>query len=133
MRDDKHLPSHVLGKVQDWWQHARDSWRRIHELDLLSDAEVERLAKEVGMTSAEFRQIAAQPNGSELLLDQRLASLHLDPEHIRWLSSALLRDLQRTCARCADKKRCAADFAESENPVGWESYCPNAGTLRTLM
>ena len=48
------------------------------------------------------------------------------------LSPQLLGELQRTCAACPDKQRCAMDFADDDNPAGWESYCANAGTLRTL-
>src|SRR5687768_4150535 len=68
----------------------------------------------------------------QALLERRLASLHLNPEEIRKISPLLLADLQRTCAHCSDKKRCLHDFKVSANPEGWESYCPNAGTLKTL-
>ena len=91
------------------------------------------MAAEVGVSSDEFLRTARQPNGLLRLLNQRLAALGLDPEEIRKLSPLLLGELRRTCALCAEKERCADDMAEDANPPGWESYCPNAGTLRHLL
>jgi len=118
--------------VLDWWRDARQSWMRLHEMDRLSPDEIDRMARDVGLTSADFLRVASQPGGSADLLERRLAALKLDPEDIRKLSPLLLADLQRTCACCAEKKRCADDMAEDPIAPGWESYCPNSGTLRTL-
>jgi hypothetical protein len=76
--------------------------------------------------------LVRQPSGIAGLLERRLTALGLDPEDIRKLSPLLLLDLRWTCSCCTEKKRCADDFAEDPNPPDWESYCPNAGRLRTL-
>lgn len=122
----------LIGRVLDWWHDVRDSWRRMHELETLSDHELARIAHDVGMSSDELVRAAAAPSGTGLLLERRLASLGLDAEEIRKLSPLILADLQRTCALCTEKGRCAHDFETSEDQAGWESYCPNSGTLRTL-
>jgi hypothetical protein len=125
-------PATYLALALDWWQGARSRWARLHELDRLSSDDIDRLAQDVGMNSSDFLRIATQPDGAAELLRRRLASLNLDPEDVRKLSPLLLRDLQRTCAMCEEKERCAADLGESSDTVGWDSYCPNSGTLRTL-
>ncbi len=122
----------IFSTVLDWWQEARQRWTRLHELDQFSPAEIEHLAADVGLDRTDFLQIARQPNGGALLIEKRLSALHLDPEDIRKLSPLLLRDLQRTCAMCSEKSRCADDMASDPLAAGWESYCPNSGTLRTL-
>jgi hypothetical protein len=122
----------LLVGVLDWWHGARQRWARLHELDQFSPAEIEHLAADVGLDSADFLHIARQPNGDALLIEKRLAALHLDSDQIRKLSPLLLRDLQRTCAMCSEKRRCADDIAETPSATGWESYCPNSSTLRTL-
>jgi len=133
MRDDSHTPSTPsFGIVLDWWQRARARWMRLHELDRLSSSEIDRMAQEVGLSGIEFLRVAIAPDGTAALLARRLAGLHLDPEAIRLISPLLLRDLQRACALCSEKQRCADDMAEDPNPVGWDSYCNNAGTLKTL-
>jgi hypothetical protein len=122
----------VLGRVLDWWSDSRVRWARLQEIDLLSPDEIAWMAEDIGLASDEFLRVVREPSGLAALLERRLAALELDPEDIRKLSPLLLVDLQRTCASCTEKERCADDMAEGPNPPGWESYCPNAGTLRTL-
>ncbi|MEQ1647487.1 MAG: hypothetical protein ABL898_02780 [Hyphomicrobiaceae bacterium] len=118
--------------VFDWWHEVRDRWQRMHDLDGMSSDDVARMASDCGMTSEDLRRIAKEPNGTVELLYRRLEALHLKPEDVRSVSPLLLRDLERTCAMCADKVRCKSDMDQTADPVGWESYCPNSGTLRTL-
>lgn len=126
-------PHHsVLGCVHDWWHGAHACWAQLHELDHLVPDKIDRMARDVGISSENFLRVMKQPGGLTYLLGQRLAALKLDAEDIRNLSPLLLADLQRTCACCTEKDRCADDMAVDPNALGWESYCPNSGTLRTL-
>ncbi len=121
-----------LARVLSWWNDARKHWSRLHELEHLDPAELHRIAADVGLSSNELSRLAAQPDGVPLLIEKRLAALSLAPEDIRKLSPLILRDLQRTCAVCDEKGRCEADMAVDPLAPGWESYCPNSGTLRSL-
>lgn len=131
MQPDPATAHTLLGRALDWWHSARDSWRRLHELDGLPDHELARIAHDVGLAPAELLRVAAAPEGTARLLERRLASLDLDAAAIRKLSPLILADLQRTCSLCDERQRCAHDF-DSGDIEGWESYCPNAETLRTL-
>jgi hypothetical protein len=122
----------LIGRALDWWQEVRDSWQRMHELEMLSDFEIERMARDVGVTTDELLRMATLPQGASDLLDRRLAALSLDPEDVGKLSSLLMADLRRTCALCSEKARCAEDLDQVPQERHWEAYCPNAGTLRTL-
>lgn len=44
-----------------------------------------------------------------------------------------VRFLRNPRAISLAKQRCLDDMMEGVNPPGWESYCPNSGTIRTLM
>jgi hypothetical protein len=121
-----------LRRALDWWHGARDLWSHVEDLERMTPEEVERLAADIGVTSAELRTIVTTPGGSVDLLYRRLAALELDAEEIRKLSPLLLADLERTCAACPDRERCASEMAADPLPPGWESYCPNSGTLKTL-
>ncbi len=126
-------PDHTaLGHVLNWWHDARKHWSALRELESLQSTELDRIAMDVGLTREQLTRLVAQPDGVPLLIDKRLAALNLDPEDIRKLSPLILRDLNRTCALCRDKGRCADDMAADPLAPGWESYCPNSGTLHSL-
>ncbi len=130
--DRKTVRQSLLDRALDWWRSSRASWQRLHELEMLSDAEIERMARDIGVTADEFMRLAQMPNGSAGLLERRLQALALDPEEIREISSFLYADLHRTCALCEETGRCTHDLDERPQSQEWRSYCPNAGTLRTL-
>ena len=121
-----------LGRALDWWHETRERWGQIAQLRELSPEQLEQMAADVGVSPAELLELSARADGTQGLLERRLAALQLDPEEIRKLSPMLLRDLQRTCSRCSERQRCKDDMALSPLAPGWDSYCPNAGTLRTL-
>ena len=134
MQDCNQCTAHqsVLEQVFDWYRGARVVWAKVQDIDSLSPEEITWMARDVALAEAELLEVIRQPEGAAGLLHRRLKALKLDPEEIRRLSPLLLADLQRTCTCCRDKERCAAEMAEDPNPSGWETYCPNSGTLRTL-
>lgn len=110
------------------------NWLRGNGADLSSipEYEIERMAKDVRMCPSELRAVAKSgPGGADLLLC-RMAALDLDPAEVRDIAPETFRDLQRTCALCESKRRCARDFARHAEDVKWEDYCPNAQTLMAL-
>ena len=122
----------VLQRALDWWHGARSLWARADHIERMTPDEIARMAGDIGISSEEFVRVVAQPGGSADLLHRRLEALDLEAADIVRLSPLLLADLERTCACCADRERCAADMAEDPGAPGWESYCPNSGTLKTL-
>ena len=65
----------VLDVIADWLKHRRTHG---HNLDGLPDSEVQRIAHDMGLSSADLRaldRLADQP----LLLPQMLSALHIDP------------------------------------------------------
>ena len=121
-----------LTRAMTWWHNTRKQLRQLNELNQLPQAELERVAADIGLNSDELIRVASQPGAASLLIEKRLAVLNLNPEDIRKLSPLLLRDLERTCAQCAEKGRCAHDLAEDPLSAAWVSYCPNSATLRSL-
>ena len=69
---------------------------------------------------------------SPTLLGWRLTALELNPKEIERHSPKVLANLRSTCALCTQKRRCLEDMMDYRNPP-WESYCPNSGTIRTLL
>ena len=117
----------MLQWCRDWTGKSSAS-----ELKCFGEAEVERMAKDVGVSATELRTLARfGPKSADLLL-RRMAALDLDRSEVAQAEPATLQDLQRVCTMCESHRRCARDFAhQSVNPE-WKDYCPNAATLIAL-
>jgi uncharacterized protein YjiS (DUF1127 family) len=116
----------VLNIIADWWKRHRE---RSSLLDLPS-ADLERVAKDLGVSAADLREL--DRSCAVLLLPKMLQALNLDASAIARLEPDVYRDLQRVCTVCDQKKRCASELAEGDAAASYEGFCPNALTLRAV-
>src|SRR3974390_1930777 len=116
--------------LKGWQDSRKDS---VLDLKCCAEDEVERMARDLGVSVPELHKLASLgPQSADLLL-RRMAALDLDIKEVTEIAPQTLRELQRTCSLCANKKLCARDLArEPVNNPAWESYCPNAATLMAL-
>jgi len=85
-------------------------------------------------TVIELQNLVSHPDERELLAE-RMAALHLEPISLAQSEPATFRDLQRVCALCGVRDRCAVDLEEQGRDPAWQEwrdYCPNATTLSAL-
>lgn len=102
------------------------------DLSCVAEAEFERIARDLRMSAAELRAVARRgPEAADLLL-QRMTALDLDPTEVSQIGPETFRDLQRSCALCESKRRCARDLARDPANPAWKNYCPNNATLMAL-
>jgi|SRR3990172_9319914 len=114
-----------LGRVRDWWRSSS-------ELGALDSGEVDRIARDLGMTADDLRDLAARgPDAAHLLYD-RMRALGITAEDVERNAQGLMRDLERTCTCCEDKGICGRDLANSPDDPKWQNYCPNAFSLTSL-
>ena len=118
--------------ISRWWR----SWARgssaLSELKCCGEDEVERIAKDVGVSAAELRKLVRRgPEAADLLL-RRMAALDLDRNEVSRTEPRTFQDLQRVCSMCESRRQCARDFARESADTAWQSYCPNATTLMSL-
>ena len=111
------------------------NWNRadsVFELSCCAEAEIERMARDIGMSAAELRAVASHgPESADLLL-RRMTALDLSPTEVSEVGPRTFSDLQRTCTMCESKRRCARDLARDSAIPAWKDYCPNAATLMAL-
>jgi hypothetical protein len=108
------------------WLGARSA---LSELDRTSPAETARIAHDLGLSSSDLVRLADRgPNAADLL-SNRLEALHIDADKLVHEQPAALRDMQRLCAMCEAKGRCARDLAERPDDASWRQYCPNVETV----
>jgi hypothetical protein len=118
--------------VARWWQNWTFARSNIGRLDRCGAAEVEHIARDVGIGAPELRALAGRwPDAAEPL-NRRLAALALDPAVIRRVEPQVLHDLQRVCTMCAQTRECGHDMVEHPSDPGWRDYCLNVMTLDAL-
>ena len=118
--------------IADWWHDWRCRAASSPDLDGCSDFEVDRMARDVGLTTPELQRLVNRGrHGADLLLC-RMAALDLDPKEVDEIDRATFLDLQRVCTNCDPKGRCKRDLAKRPDDVCWEDYCPNVATLKML-
>ena len=119
----------LVTAVAGWYR----KWRDASETAGLADcppADVERIAKDIGLTIADLR--ALERTDEPLQLPRMLAALRIDAAELARTEPAALRDLQRVCALCDSKRRCRTELAAGDAARTYEGFCPNALTLKTL-
>lgn len=117
--------------IVEWWRKLRRRRHYLAELDRFP-AGLELLARDVNLSPADLRAVAAKwPDGDDLLR-RRLRALQLDPERISSAQSCALRDLERVCTLCGSKSRCERDLAGATTSSDWRDYCLNLATLDAL-
>lgn len=118
--------------ISGWWQKWTGFNPAYSDLSCCAQDEVDRIAKDVGVSAAELRELAKLgPDSADLLL-RRMAALKLDQKGLSQTEPGTFQDLQRICSMCENHKRCGQDIARDSTASAWEDYCPNAATLKAL-
>jgi hypothetical protein len=122
----------VIAAFRDWVRRRKLIRQCRQRLDACDENEIASIARDVGLSPNDLRQMAKLgPDAAKLLLD-RMAVLHLDADALAKSDPSTMRDLQRLCSSCVSKKQCQRDLLLVPDDPMWRHYCPNAGTLDAL-
>jgi hypothetical protein len=102
------------------------------DLAACSADDVDRTARDIGLSGWELRQLARHWSDNAELLFRRMAALKLDPDEVAAADRATFQDLERLCTVCDCKGRCKRDLTNRPDDARWEDYCPNVATLKML-
>ena len=122
----------LVRQLKHWWHSWRNSRTAIAELGRCGPDEVERVARDVGVTGVELCILAGKWPNSASLLNRRMEYLKLDAADIARVEPLVMRDLRRVCTLCDSKRRCARDMVKNPFDPVWQRYCPNTMTLAAL-
>jgi hypothetical protein len=122
--------SGLVGGVARWWRNLRAARLRVDDL-ANAGREAQNIARDVGVSTAELYALAGERADTADQLKQRLEVLHIDHAVLQ-RNEPIIRDLERTCTLCGEKRRCERDLARKPDDPVWHSYCPNAHTLEAL-
>ncbi|WP_262299789.1 DUF6455 family protein [Microvirga sesbaniae] len=114
--------------IKRWWE----TWKQRHELEALDRDQGDALARDIGVSADMLPILAARGPGAAEKLPRLMEALSLDPDRIRRIHAALMRDMSLTCSGCTAAVRCRQDLEHERAPARYDSYCPNAATLVEL-
>ena len=89
----------LLARIGRWWQRGDD----LHALD---GAEIERIAADLSIDTGTLKDLGTRGPGSSDLLYERMRVLGMSKEEVDRAAEGFLRDLQRTCVCCDQKRIC---------------------------
>ena len=118
----------LFGRFDRWFRAWRRRGTRRAELASCGPAEVEHMARDLGMSRGELSILAGKWPESADLLSRRLEQVRL-----AGVEPQVLRDLGRVCTLCGSKRKCEYDLTIHPSNRAWTEYCPNAPTISALM
>src|SRR5476649_743889 len=122
----------VLNSIAGWVNRYREILGRTNDLGQCSRDEVMQIAKDLGVSANELRELVSKGPHAADLVQKMLVALTVDPKAIVNKNPLVMRDLQRLCVNCTDKKRCANELANGSAAAHFHEFCPNALTLDSL-
>lgn len=123
----------VLNAVASWITRYRQQRQARHEFSQCDAEEVAQIAHDLGISSAELREVASKGPESAALLGRMLTTLGVDANELDSADPAVMRDLQRLCVSCGHKQQCMHEFDAGTAAAHYHEFCPNAYTLDALL
>lgn len=123
----------TFSAVESFLTRFRDRWRALDELGHIDHGELDRIAKDLGVSTADLTTLAEQGPDAAHLLYERMHALGISRDNVEHAASGLMRDLERTCACCNEKGLCEKDLRGNPDGTPCKSYCPNAIALDDLV
>jgi hypothetical protein len=122
----------VIGAIADWVKNYRYRTGLNEDFANCGPDEVRAIAKDLGMTTADLRELASKGPEAADLLRRMLVALRVDPEALNEIDQRVARDLQHLCITCVAKRRCEHELAAGTAVKNMHEFCPNAVSLKTL-
>jgi hypothetical protein len=95
--------------------------------------DVARITADLKINQNELSALAKRGPDAADLLQKLLVVLGMDANDIHHGDPAVMRDLQRSCIMCDEKRRCKFDLINGVITENFHDYCPNAFTLDALL
>lgn len=99
---------------------------------MLSAADVDCLAADIGITPEQFRDIAPRVTDHGWQMEEMLRARGLDPQKVRHLFGALAREMEVLCTQCRAPGRCRRSLALGTAGDEMHDFCPNAAVIDEL-
>jgi transcriptional regulator with XRE-family HTH domain len=110
----------------DWLKHRRD----LREMRQMDATNFRQIAGGLRMSSADLEALVRRgPHAADELPKMLMALLGIDQDDLARTEPLVLRDMERVCALCSQKRRCDRDLAAGTSAAQYREYCANAPTI----
>ncbi|MGR6431274.1 DUF6455 family protein [Rhizobium sp. PAMB 3182] len=120
----------ILDRISEWWE-TRPA-RQSSELAGLCEFDLERLARDCGLPTSDFLELARKPPNAAAEMPEMMRALNIDPVEVELEHPAEFRNMQATCALCPSKAKCRRDLGHGRADQNFDSYCGNADALNGM-
>lgn len=119
----------VIARALDWLK-ARMS--RNNELAQMSNADLQFLASDIGISSTDLRQVVLQTSDHSDLMDRMIRARGLDPAEVRRALNGS-RHMEITCALCLESGICRRELEGGTAGANSHEFCANAQSMDDML
>ena len=118
----------LISTFADWLRHRRE----LSEIRLMDTVDFDRIANDLRVSPGVLDTLVRQGPHAADELPKMLKVLGIDEADLARTQPLVLRDMERVCALCANKRECDRDLAAGTAAEHYEGYCLNAPTINLL-
>jgi transcriptional regulator with XRE-family HTH domain len=112
----------------DWIKHRRE----LRDLRQLDRIDFDRIASDLTVSPEALEELVRQGPHSADELPKMLKALGVEEAALANAQPLMLRDMERVCAICGQKRQCDRDLVAGTAAEHYQDYCPNAPTIAQL-
>jgi hypothetical protein len=120
----------IFARALDWLKARLE---RNEELDTLTGADIDFLAADIGISPAQFRDIAPMVIDHGWQMEEMMRARGLDPNRVRLILGPLFRDMEVLCTQCHSAGRCQRELKHGTAAANMHTFCVNAATIDSLV
>ena len=132
MRRSHSVAKIVFGAVANWVTRYRRSLKFNSELEAIDPDQVAAMAKDIGITAGQLRELASKRGDAAAALRNLLVTLDVDPKQFDKIDPRIARDMQWLCVNCSSKAQCSFDLSIGIAAATFRNFCPNAIALNEI-
>jgi hypothetical protein len=118
----------LLEIFADWLRHRRE----LSEIRRMDRSDFDRIASDLRVSPDELDALVHQGPHAADELPKLLRVLGISEADLAHSQPLVLRDMERVCALCHNKRQCDRDLAAGTSAEHYEGYCLNAPTIHDL-
>jgi hypothetical protein len=119
---------YLIDTFGSWLKHRRE----LSEIRQMDRADFDRIAGDLRISSDDLDRLVHRGPHAADELPQLLKALGIDKARLAETEPLLLRDMERVCSFCSQKRQCDRDLAAGTSAEHYEGYCLNAPTIEGL-